>query len=66
MMWVGEHLLGFGEVFEPDEVVRRVHQVTAAAVHAIARDLFRASRLRLAVIGPAKEARSIERELKQL
>jgi len=66
MMWASEHLLGFGKIFEPDEVVRRVHKVTAAEVQAIARDLFRASRLRLAVIGPAKDAKGIERELKQL
>ena len=64
MMWAAEHLLGFGKIFEPDEVVHRVQQVTAAEVHAIARDLFRASRLRLAVIGPTKDAKGIERELK--
>jgi predicted Zn-dependent peptidase len=66
MMWAGEHLLGFGKIFEPDEVVRRVQQVTASEVQAIARDLFRASRLRLAVIGPTEDAQGIERELKRL
>ncbi len=66
MMWAGEHLLGFGKIFEPDEVVARVHQVTASEVQAVARELFHASRLRLAVIGPTKDAKGIERELKQL
>ena len=56
----------FGKIFEPDEVVQRVHQVTAPEVQSIARELFRASRLRLAVIGPTKDAKGIERELKQL
>ena len=51
---------------EPDDVVRRVQTVTAADVQAVARELFRAHRLRLAVIGPMKDAKGIERELKQL
>jgi predicted Zn-dependent peptidase len=66
MMWAGEHLLGFGKIFEPDEVVRHVHAVTASDVQAVARELFRANRLRMAVIGPTKDAKGIERELKQL
>ena len=47
-------------------MVKRVHQVTASEVQAVARELFHASRLRLAVIGPTKDAKGIERELKQL
>jgi predicted Zn-dependent peptidase len=64
MMWAAEHLLGYGEIYEPDEIVRRVEAVSAADVQAVARALFRTRRLRLAVIGPAKDAERIERELR--
>ncbi len=66
MMWAGEHLLGFGKIFEPEEVVQRVQQVTSSEVQRIARDLFRPQRLRLAVIGPTKDARGIEQTLHHL
>lgn len=66
MMWAGEHLLGFGKIFEPEEVVQRVQKVTTSEVQRIARELFRAQRLRLAVIGPTKDAKGIERELRHL
>ena len=64
MMWAAEHLLGYGEIYEPEEIVRRVETVTVADVHAVARELFRTRRLRLAVIGPVKDAERIEKELR--
>jgi len=63
MMWVGEHLLGYGEVLDPEKIVRRLQAVTADEVQTVARALLRTPRLRLAVIGPQKDAKAIEREL---
>ena len=66
MSWAAADLLRFGKIIDPDDVVNRIQQVTASEVQAVARELFRTSRLRLAVIGPTKDAKAIEQELKRL
>ncbi|MCX7824030.1 MAG: insulinase family protein [Verrucomicrobiae bacterium] len=63
MMWVGEHLIGYGEVLDPDEIVSRLQVVSPDEIQALARSLLRTPRLRLAVIGPQNDAKAIEREL---
>ncbi len=58
MNWLGEQLLGYGKVFQPAEVKRRLRAVTAAEIRAVARDFFRPERLNLALVSPLKtEAR---------
>jgi predicted Zn-dependent peptidase len=64
MMWAGEHILGYGKIYEPDQVVRRVEAVTPADIQSVARVLFRTSSLRLAVVSPLDHSRLIERELR--
>ena len=63
MMWSAEHLLGYGKIFEPDEIVRRVESVTTKDVQAIAKEFLQPRRLHVAVIGPMKDAKPIERML---
>ena len=52
MTWLGEQLLGYGQVISPAAVKRRLSQVTAAEIRAVARDFFRSERLNLALVSP--------------
>ncbi|HWI56869.1 MAG TPA: pitrilysin family protein, partial [Bacillota bacterium] len=50
MNWVGEQLIGYGRIIPPAEIKRRLSQVTAAEIRAVARDFFRPERLNLALV----------------
>jgi predicted Zn-dependent peptidase len=63
MMWAGEHLLGYGKIYPPDEVKKRLSEVPAGKIRAAARDFFRPDRLSLAIISPMKTARGLEKLL---
>jgi predicted Zn-dependent peptidase len=56
MNWLGEQLLGYGRIFRPGEVKRRLREVTAGEIRAVARDFFRPDRLNLALVSPLKTA----------
>ncbi|MGO8925900.1 MAG: M16 family metallopeptidase [Limisphaerales bacterium] len=56
MNWVGEQLLGYGRIFRPAEVKRRLREVTAGEIGAVARGFFRPERLNLALVSPLKAA----------
>ena len=59
MMWVGEHLLAYGFIHSPEEIERRIEEVSADDIQSVARDLFRNHRLNAAVITPSKDQRAI-------
>jgi predicted Zn-dependent peptidase len=59
MMWLGEHLLAYGEIPSAAEVERRIADVTAADVQKAAADIFRDNRLNVAVITPSKDERAV-------
>ena len=52
MIWLGEHLLGYGVVYEADEIERQIAGVTGEDIQAVAADLFRNHRLNTAIITP--------------
>lgn len=54
MMWLGEQWLGYGRLWSPEAIRRRLSRVTAAEVQAVARDFFQPARLNLAVVSPEK------------
>jgi predicted Zn-dependent peptidase len=54
MNWLGEQLLGYGRIFRPGELKRRLREVTAGEIRAVARDFFRPERLNLALVSPLK------------
>ena len=60
MMWMGEHLLSYGYITEPQEIERRIKAVTVDDVGKVAADLFQPRRWNVAVIGPIKNSRKIE------
>ncbi len=55
MNWVGEQLLGYGKVVSPDEIKKKLCQVTAAQIRDVARDFFKPARLNLAVVSRMKK-----------
>ncbi len=57
MNWVGEQLLGYGKVVSPDEIKKKLCQVTASQIREVARDFFKPDRLNLAVVSPMKKER---------
>jgi predicted Zn-dependent peptidase len=63
MMWAGEHWLGYGKIYPPDEVKTRLSEVPAGKIRAAARDFFRSDRVSLAVISPMKTAHGLEKLL---
>ena len=63
MNWIGEQWLGYGRVFQPDAIKRRLQKVTAAEVRAVARDIFQRDNTTLALVSPLKKARGVEKLL---
>jgi predicted Zn-dependent peptidase len=53
MNWVGEQLLNTARWWQPDAVERRLAAVTPEEIQAVARDVFRASRSSLVLVGRA-------------
>jgi predicted Zn-dependent peptidase len=63
MNWVGEQLLGYGRIYPPAEVKRRLQKVTRNDIKQVARDLFRPERLNLALVSPLKSVKFAESAL---
>lgn len=61
MMWLGDHLLGYGKVLSPAEIKKRVSQVTVAQVRQVAREFLRPQNLSLAMVSPLKSDKGLER-----
>jgi predicted Zn-dependent peptidase len=60
MNWLGEQLLGYGRVFRPAEIKRRLRAITASDIRNVARDFFRPDRLNLALVSPLKSDRHLK------
>jgi predicted Zn-dependent peptidase len=60
MNWVGEQLLSYGRVHSPARVKRRLERVTAREIQQLARDMFRADRMNLALVSPQKSMRGLK------
>jgi predicted Zn-dependent peptidase len=63
MNWIGEQLLGYGRIFSPSEVKRRLQQVSPAQIRSAARDFFRPERFNLALVSPLKSVRHAAKTL---
>lgn len=59
MNWVGEQLLGYGNIMHPEKIQRRLGLVTAIEIRATANDFFRPERLNLALVSPMKSANNL-------
>ena len=63
MFWIGESTLALDKTVLLEEVIRKIHAVTAGEIRAVARSIFRKGSARLAVIGPVKGREKKMREL---
>jgi predicted Zn-dependent peptidase len=59
MTWLGENYLGYGKIISPQEVKKRLAEVTPRDIRAVAQDFFRPERLSLALVSPLKVTRPI-------
>jgi predicted Zn-dependent peptidase len=64
MNWLGEQLLGYGRIFSPGDVKRRLRQVTPAEIRNAARDFFRPERFNLALVSPLKSDKHLRKFLR--
>ena len=63
MMWLGDHLLGYGKVHSRDDIAKRVSAVTAAQVRAVGREFLKPERLSVAMVSPLKDERVVARAI---
>lgn len=60
MMWMGESILGYGKIVDPQDVETRLLAVTAQEIQAVAQACLQRSRLAVAVAGEAPEVSHIK------
>ncbi len=63
IMWMGESLLGYGVVLSPSEIERRILAITPACVKKVAGEVTKRGHLGVAIVGPVKDSKIIERWL---
>jgi len=63
MMWLGEHLLGYGKVIPPEEVKRRIYEVKASEIRKVARDFFKPERVTATLVSSLKKVPNVEKRL---
>jgi len=66
MMSLGEHWLCYGRLWSPEQVRRRLRQVTGAEIRAVAEQVLRGDRLNLAVVSPERLPTGLGRILRRL
>ncbi|MEO6035160.1 MAG: pitrilysin family protein, partial [Verrucomicrobiota bacterium] len=64
MMWMGEHLLGYGKIATAEEVKKRLSKVRASEIRAVALEFFQPARFNLALVSPLKRSPALTQLLK--
>ncbi len=64
MNWVGEQVLGYGRIYPPAQIRRRLRATTPGQIRAVAQDFFRPDRLNLALVSPLKSERPVLKSLR--
>jgi len=57
IMWMGESLLAYGKVIDPDEVQARFKQVAAEQIQEVASLCFEPEKMGLGLVGPVDESK---------
>jgi predicted Zn-dependent peptidase len=65
MMWLGDHLLGYGKIITAAEIKQRLSEVKASQIRQVAREYFRPERMSLAVVSPLKKVNGLGKLLNQ-
>lgn len=60
MMWIGEHILAYGRVKDPEEGIQSLKKVTAADIQQLARELLQPGQASLAMVMPDATGRARE------
>lgn len=58
LLWVGENLLAYGKVIQPDDYIRQIQAVSAEEILRVAQQILTLSRYCLAMISPHDEVRA--------
>lgn len=58
LLWVGENLLAYGRVIQPDDYIREIHAVNAEEILHLAQNILTLSRFSFAMISPHPEVRA--------
>jgi predicted Zn-dependent peptidase len=66
MMWLGEQLIGYGRILDPDDIKQRIADVRPSDIRTVALDLFRSSRVNLALISPLRRSNHVRALLRTL
>jgi predicted Zn-dependent peptidase len=66
MTWLGEQYLGYRNIISPEDLKKRLAEVTPSHVRAVARDFFKPERLNLALVTPVQEPKSIRAILSKI
>ncbi|MGA2863568.1 MAG: pitrilysin family protein [Verrucomicrobiota bacterium] len=64
MNWLGEQLLGYGRIYQPAALKRRLSEVTPGEIRAVASDFFRPEGLNLALVSPLKDQDRVRKWLR--
>jgi predicted Zn-dependent peptidase len=62
--WYGRQALFHKKIESPEQAMKKISQVTASDLQAIARQLFRPANMRLAIIGPFKDSKPFAKILR--
>ncbi len=63
MMWIAEQWLGYGRIFSPDEITKRLTAIKPSDIQATAMEFLRPERLNLALVSPLKKADRLQSAL---
>jgi predicted Zn-dependent peptidase len=64
MNWVGDQLLGYGNVLSPAEIKQRLRKTTGAQLRAAARDFLKPERMNLALVTPLRSDKHLTKALR--
>jgi len=64
MMWIGEHLLAYGYIDDPEVIEKRIQMITPEEIKDVAADLFRNHNLNAAVITPGQNEAALRAALR--
>lgn len=62
--FVGEQEIALNKILKPEQILRKINAVSRKDILRVARDIFRPSKLNLALIGPLKDDKEFQKLLK--
>jgi predicted Zn-dependent peptidase len=63
IMWMGENLLSYGEILDPEEIERKILSVTPEEIQQVACCCLNRAKLGVALVGPLEDTKAITKML---